>query len=280
MSVGVPAQWGVPVGTPCWVELATSDESMARDFYGELFGWDFHVKRDPATANRRYTLAIHEDLQVAGLYQAAHHQPTGWGLHLAVHSTTTTAEWVEHLGGTLTLGPVEIPDRGRILHAVDPSGAPVVFWEAPQDWYFPSGRPGMFSGADLNTHDGLSADDFYRRLFGFTSQQIGRDDIDYAEWRLDREPLIYRYVMDPRAQGTVPPHWMIYFHADPARGTDAIAGHCLLLGGSVVTEPFDTPFGRTAVLADPDGSVFSIIDHSRPVDTGVGRAEVDDPYDD
>ena len=32
------------------------------------------------------------------------------------------------------------------------------------------------------------------------------------------------------------------------------------------------------VLADPDGAVFAVIDHSRSVD--FGRAEVDDPYDD
>jgi hypothetical protein len=33
-----------------------------------------------------------------------------------------------------------------------------------------------------------------------------------------------------------------------------------------------------AILADPDGAVFAVIDHSRSVD--FGRAEVDDPYDD
>ena len=38
-------------------------------------------------------------------------------------------------------------------------------------------------------------------------------------------------------------------------------------------------FGRMAILADPDGAVFAVIDHSRTLDD-VGRAEVDDPYDD
>jgi uncharacterized protein len=31
------------------------------------------------------------------------------------------------------------------------------------------------------------------------------------------------------------------------------------LGGSVLAGPFDTPVGRIAVAADPQGSVFSII---------------------
>ncbi|PXY27159.1 VOC family protein [Prauserella muralis] len=281
MSVDTPGQSALlPAGTPCWIELATTDEAVACEFYGRLFGWEFSVKRDPATPTRRYTIATLGGYQVGGLYQAARDQPTGWTVHLAVANTTSTADWVEHLGGTRTLGPVDIPDRGSVLHAIDPSGAPVVFWAPPEDWAFTVGIPGSFSGVDLNTHDGESADAFYCRLFGFASEQIGEGGIDYTEWRIGPEPVMYRYAMNTQAESTIPPHWMIYFTADPARGTDAMAGQSIMLGGSVVTPPFDTPFGRTAMLADPGGSLFSVIDHSRPVDTGAGRAEVDDPYDD
>jgi predicted enzyme related to lactoylglutathione lyase len=72
---------------------------------------------------------------------------------------------------------------------------------------------------------------------------------------------------------------MVYFKIDPASGTDAACGRVLKLGGQVVIQPYDTAFGRMAILADPDGSVFAVIDHSRVLE-GVGRAEVDDPYDD
>jgi predicted enzyme related to lactoylglutathione lyase len=37
-------------GTPCWVDLMTSDPEGARDFYGELFGWDLEVG-PPETGN-------------------------------------------------------------------------------------------------------------------------------------------------------------------------------------------------------------------------------------
>jgi hypothetical protein len=46
-----------------------------------------------------------------------------------------------------------------------------------------------------------------------------------------------------------------------------------------VIQPYDTPFGRMSILADPEGAVFAVIDHSR-ITEGWGRAEVDDPYDD
>ncbi|MBB3052122.1 hypothetical protein FHS23_003151 [Prauserella isguenensis] len=266
-------------GTPCWVELATPDESAARAYYEQLFGWTFAVKRDPATVNHRYNIATLDGWEVGGMYEAGRNQPTGWVPHLAVTNAAATAEWVHHLGGVVTLGPVEIPGRGAIVHALDPSGTPVVFWQLADSWTFARSLPGSFSGSDLNTHDAARADDFYDKLFGYASHQIGTDGIDYLEWRLGAEPVIYRYVL-PQEDAGRSPHWMVYLQVDPHRGTDAVAGQSLMLGGSVITPPFDTPFGRVAVLADPGGAVFSVVDHSCPVDLGIGRAEVDDPYDD
>ncbi|PRX48410.1 hypothetical protein B0I33_104226 [Prauserella shujinwangii] len=281
MSVGSPTQQSVvPAGMPCWVELAASDETAAQRFYAELFGWEFRLRRDPATLTRRYNIATLGEYEVAGLYQAASDQPTGWIVHLAVTNSASVADWVEHLGGLVTLGPVDIPDRGSIVHALDAGGAPVVFWQPSDSWSFVTGVPGAFSGADLNTYDGEKTDNFYCRMFSFTSEQIGSGGIDYAEWRLDHGPVIYRYQMGDEYRESTRPHWMVYFCVDPARGTDAVAGQAIMLGGSVLTPPFDTPFGRTAVIADPNGSVLSIIDHESAVDNGAGRAEVDDPYGD
>jgi predicted enzyme related to lactoylglutathione lyase len=39
---------------------------------------------------------------------------------------------------------------------------------------------------------------------------------------------------------------------------DAIAEHATALGGTVLVAPFDTPGFRNAVVADPQGAVFSI----------------------
>jgi len=279
MSIGSGA--GEPLlaaGSPCWVELATTDEAATARFYSELFGWEFEFYRDPATPSGQYAIAALEGLSTAGLYQVGSNHQSGWTVHLAVPNTTTAAEWVEHLGGRNILGPVDLPQRGSILHAEEPTGAPVVFWQPSNLWDFATGLPWTFAGADLNTHDGRRADQFFCRLFNFTSQQLGDyHNIDYAEWRLGTQTVLYRYVMGPEYRPETPPHWMVYFGIDPARGTDGVAGHALMLGGSVLTQPFDTPFGRTAILADPGGAVFSIIDHSHVLE-GAGRAEVDDPY--
>ena len=270
----------VPAGIPCWIELACREQATAERFYGGLFGWAYSTIRDPATPDGRYAVASLDGKPTGGLYRAASHGPVGWVPNISVPHTASAAEWVEHLGGRITLGPAPIPHRGTILHAIDACGAPVVFWEVPPDWEFATGTPNTFSGVDLNTHDGVAADHFYTKLFNYSSHQIGDgDSLDYAEWMIEHTPVLYRYVMGAEYGQDTPPHWLVYFDIDPLRGTDAVAGEAIMLGGTVVLQPYDTPFGRMAILADPEGSVFAVIDHSRVTD-GWGRAEVDDPYDD
>jgi len=273
-----PMQTVLPAGTPCWVELASTDAAVARDFYAELFGWDIHLQHDPSTRDRRYAIASRDLTQTAGIRQANDNH-SGWSIHLAVHNTAAAVEWVQHLGGVPTLGPMEIPERGTILHATAPGGVHVVFWEPAPTWQFATGTPGTFAGADLYTHDGTVADDFFCRLFNLTSEQIGLGAIDYAEWRLDGAPVLYRYVMGSDYLTTTPAHWLVYFTVDPAGGADAAAGQTIMLGGTVLIEPYDTPFGRTAVLADPTGEVFAIIDHAAAIEDWQ-RSQVDDPHDD
>jgi uncharacterized protein len=49
----------------------------------------------------------------------------------------------------------------------------------------------------------------------------------------------------------------VYFAVDDA---DATAAKASAEGGQVITEPFDIPsVGRSAVLVDPQGAVFSVL---------------------
>lgn len=266
-----------PAGSPCWIDLATTDESAARAFYTGLFGWAYYTKPDPATDT--YTIATLHGVQVAGMYRAVAGQYPAWIPHLAVNNARGAAGWVRKLGGQVIMAPVDIPGRGTILHVRDPSGAAVVLWETPPNWEFATNRPGTFNGTDLNTRDGAAADAFYERMFNFKPTQIGFGErADYVEWRLD-EPVLYRYVMGPDYPRATPAHWLIYLRVDPAIGTDALVERALVLGGGLVLAPLDTEFGRTAVLVDPAGATFAIIDTMRATEDW-NRAEVDDPHDD
>jgi hypothetical protein len=57
----------------------------------------------------------------------------------------------------------------------------------------------------------------------------------------------------PDDKPDVPPHWDVTFAVDDA---DAIAAHAAELGGTVVVAPFDAPWVRMTVVADPQGATF------------------------
>lgn len=266
----------LPSGAPCWVELATNDEPRMRAFYAALLGWEYRVTVDSSVATERYAVATRDGFAVAGIYQTAGR--SGWVPHIAVSHTSAGAERVALLGGSVTVGPVDLGDEDSVVYALDPSGASVVLRCPPPGWLFTSGDVGTFAMADLNTRDGAAADEFFRTMFGYASVQLGDGiDIDYAEWQLGGRPVLHRYVMGPEYSQATPAHWLIYFVADPVEGTDATAVRAIELGGGVAVEPHDTRLGRVAVLTDPGGATFAVINYVESLENR--RAEVEDPDD-
>jgi len=56
------------VGTPCWIDLVSSDASRAVDFYTGLFGWTAERSDDPQYGG--YTVLSIDGGVVAGVGQA------------------------------------------------------------------------------------------------------------------------------------------------------------------------------------------------------------------
>ena len=61
--------------------------------------------------------------------------------------------------------------------------------------------------------------------------------------------------MDAQWEG-IPPHWMGYFQVD---NTDAAIERAVAAGGKLAVPAFDMEYGRMAVISDPAGAVFSIV---------------------
>ena len=55
----------------------------------------------------------------------------------------------------------------------------------------------------------------------------------------------------------MPSHWLAFFGAED---TEAAAKAAEEAGGSVVVPPMDVPSGRMAVIADPQGAMFGVVD--------------------
>lgn len=67
-------------GSPCWIELATSDPSRSMRFYQAALGWNYQWLHDDA--GQGYALALLGDEPVAGI-RPQHHTVRDWTPYLA-----------------------------------------------------------------------------------------------------------------------------------------------------------------------------------------------------
>jgi len=242
------------------VDLLTSDPDGARAFYGPLFGWEFDVA---GPEYGHYVTCTLNDRRVAGIggEAAPEGAPTAWMTYLSTPDAAALAQRITEHGGKLVMEPMEIPDQGTMLVAFDPQGAAFGAW---QDGGHAGAQvvnePGALIWNELTTRDLAGARAFYTAVvgFGWKPQDTGPGGPPYAVFEVDSKLAGGAVEMD-EGWGDVPPHWMIYFEV---ADTDAAATSVERLGGQVVSPPRDSPYGRMAVLRDPQGGAFSVIEGS------------------
>ncbi|GAB2602197.1 VOC family protein [Streptomyces capparidis] len=256
----VPAR---PVhGTPCWVSLLVRDLPAAERFYGALFGWEF---RPGPQRLGPYTRAVLGGREVAGMAQIPRDRrmPVSWTVYLAGDDADATAERVREAGGTVAVGPIEVDSAGRMAIASDPAGAVFGIWEphervgtdlAPE--------PGRLVWNELITRDPSWIDTFYIAVFGYTTEQVPSPFESRMLLCLKDRPVAGISGVGDRLPRTRPPYWMSYFSVSDA---DATAARVRDLGGSVLREPRDSPYGRQVVLADPEGARFAVVQGPEPL---------------
>lgn len=253
----MPTRDSYPQGTPNWADLQTSDQAAAKAFYADLFGWRYDDQ--PMPDGQVYSMAVLRGHQVAAIAPqppelAAAGAPPMWNTYLAVDSADEATARVEAAGGQVAMAPFDITDAGRMSFVLDPAGAAVVLWQAGKHIGATLvNEPGTVIWNELVTSD-QSVFSFYAAVAGLTAaaEDMG-DGQPYTVFRAGGVPV--GGSMRPQAPD-VPSHWHVYFGTDDA---DAAAARTAELGGTVVVPPFDTPVGRIAVLADPQGAVFSVL---------------------
>jgi uncharacterized protein len=246
-------------GTPCWVDLATPDIEAAAAFYGGLLGWE--VPELPNSAEMGgYRRAKRNGVDVAGMVPLMQEgQPTAWSTYVAVADADATAAAVTDAGGTVAFEPMDVADLGRMAVFTDPEGAFIGVW---QPGTFPGAglvnEPGALSWNELNTRDPEGAKEFYGAVFGweFKDDDMGEMGI-YTTLLLDGQMVGGMLNMAERGvPEQVPAHWQVYLAVEDA---DAAVGKTKAEGGGVMVGPIDIPAGRFAVLSDPWGAGFAVI---------------------
>ena len=247
-----------PIGAPCWTDLWTSDVDGSRKFYGELFGWEAD---EPNPEFGGYFMFTRNGVPVAGGFGDMGEMAADntWKIYLSTDDITKTIEAAEGAGAEIVSPAMEVADLGIQSVLVDPTGACLGAW---QPGTFPGftvlnehGAPSWF---ELFTRDHAAAVDFYRSAFRWETNTVGdSDEFRYATLRDPDSEGELAGIMDATAflpQDTLA-HWSIYWEVDDV---DAALVKVKALGGSVVDDAVDTPYGRLATVTDPAGAQFKL----------------------
>lgn len=123
-------------------------------------------------------------------------------------------------------------------------------------------KAGELCWRELRTKNLPVAIEFYTKLFGWTFEQTKTSEMEYKEIILDGTAQGGSMGMDAPEWGELPSHWANYIAVDSA---DETAEKITENGGSVQVPPFDAPgVGRMAMVADPSGANFAIIQFVQP----------------
>jgi predicted enzyme related to lactoylglutathione lyase len=109
-------------GTVGWNELHAGSLDAAWDFYSKMFGWTKGHAHDMGPAGV-YQLFQVNGKDVGGMMKKMDQTPQAvWLYYFMVDGIDAAAQRVRDAGGTIAMGPHEVPGGQWILHAFDPQG--------------------------------------------------------------------------------------------------------------------------------------------------------------
>jgi uncharacterized protein len=239
-----------PPGVPCWVDNLVPDPAQAMTFYGELLGWEFD---GPGPGD--YYVAKLRGRDVAGVGRAPTGVSPGWNTYVSVANADDAAKAADRV----VVEPFDALPAGRLAALEDPTGAIIGVWEPVQRLGCQLvNEASAYAMSALHTPEPDAAARFYGELFGWETDSFGPGvSLFRLPGYVGGEPAqpVPRDVIAVMAKDDGPARWSVDFWVTDA---DTLAGRVAELGGNVVVPPFDSIPKRQAVLADPDGAVFSV----------------------
>jgi predicted enzyme related to lactoylglutathione lyase len=264
-------------GVPCWIDVMHPDPAAAAEFYAGLFGWEVEEVTPPG-APGSYRMGRLGGGDVAGIgSQPPDATPaSAWNTYVWVEDADATAEKVRAAGGAVLMEPGDVGDAGRTAVFADPAGAVFFAWQPRRHrGATVVNEAGSLNFNTLSTRDLDGAGAFYSAVFGWELLDLGAGAAwwalpAYGDFLEDRSPglreriagmgapprfeeVVAAVMPIPDDQPDTPAHWSVTFAVEDADATVARAGE---LGGRVVVAPFDAPWVRSAVIADPQGATF------------------------
>ena len=221
------------------VETTEQREALMK-FYSSLYGWTWDVGDEQMG---HYSMANLDGAPVMGMGQG----PGGAGAMVPYFltddinaSTATVAE----LGGTVIMGPMEVPGAGIMTLATDPTGAMHGLWQAREfEGFGAAYEPGAAGWWDHASNDPDAAVAYYTALTGHTviEPSPGMKVLNVGEqWfaSLSQNQVPER----PQAQ------WNSIYVVE---SLEAARNKIRELGGTIVLEEMPVPGSAICVFIEP-----------------------------
>lgn len=240
-----------PAGTPCWIDYSAEDADAAKAFYSDLLGWSY---TEGAPEYGGYATCLSSGRAAAGIAPRMDPStPPSWTTYFATDDADAASSAIKAAGGAVVVEPMDVGPLGRMAVATDKEGNFFGLWQSGEhtgvDVF---NEPGALTWNDASVKDLDEAQAFYGSVFGFSFEEMEGAG-GYVTFARGGDPL---GGLGAHAEG-LPTGWTACFavaSADSAveRTTDA--------GGAVLMPATDSPYGRFAVLADPWGASFSVME--------------------
>jgi uncharacterized protein len=240
---------------PAWVDLSSTDPAGSRDFYSKLFGWQVAVNPDPQYGG--YGLAKIDGHDVAGIGGTqSPEQPSAWSVYIGAEDVEELGRRVQAAGGTVVATAFDVGDQGKMAVFQDPSGAFISGWQPTQMGGFQTQGPNTYSWAELNARGLEKALPFYSEVFGWTAKSVGDEAQPYTEFQVDGQSIGGAMEMNPMVPAEMPSYWLVYFGVDDV---DRAFRTAIDVGAREMMAPADFPGGRFAIVGDPQGAAFGLL---------------------
>ncbi len=268
MNFDLPAVTDAPSGTRSvgrvvWHDLLTNDPEGSRQFYSELFGWEFERPGiDVGFGNGSgYMLIRHDGELIGGMVDAnqlgREDNISQWITVISVDDIDAAVDAVRAQNGQVLTAPTTLPTRGTLAVVADNEGALFALVRTRD------GDPAEIEPVDnrwlwneLWTADVDRAAGFYQSVAGYSIEQPRGIEAANAYRVLETGGRPRVGVMDNPFGDEQPPVWVNYLRVeDPA----AITARVAQLGGSVIVEAAPRPVGGIAAfIAGPSGAGIAL----------------------
>lgn len=255
-----------PPGAFIWYELITPDAEGAKAFYDAVVGWDIS---EGAPEYGGYRMIGRSDGKFAGgvLPLTDEMQQHGarpiWLGYINVDDTDDAIASIEQAGGAKIMGPMDIPNVGRIAMVTDPQGAPFYVMKPippagqekqASDVFSPSAEQRV-SWNELSTSDPVAARKFYVERFNWGTDEF-MDMGEMGEYRFIEQDGTRIGALCGVMEGQQP-KWRYYFRVPSIAKAKETAE---AKGGSIHMGPHQVPTGDTIIIGtDPQGAEFALV---------------------